>query len=233
MNKSRSSGGKATSKKIPNKTNRLQSKKIPIEKKENVSFPPNEPLTVQPCCSHSSSGSISSQRSRSADIPTSRQTKSKSNIEKTTKIEKSKSNQNSSTIKGKTTQLQKEKKKKTESDDTKRLQLREICFVKYPEGGKKVIAKYKTEKSTASDNNLIVAWDPNNTQAQVFSNQVFPTDGAGTSKQSSFRVHNFRRPVSRNIRGQKILRRLSAGGTDNSSKITKIKKRKPIKPKIV
>lgn len=235
MNKSRSAGGKPAPKKLPNKTNRLQSKKVPIEKKENVSFPPNEPLSAQPCCSHSSSGSIASQRNHSAELSTSRPvTKLKKNAEKSNKTEKEKTAQNSNLVKGKSMQINKEKKiKKAEGDEQKRLQLREICFVKYPEGGKKVIAKYKTEKSSASDNNLIVAWDSTNTKAQVYSNQVFPHDGPGTSRQGSFRIHNFRRTISRSNRSQKILRRLSTGGNDNTSKISKIKKRKPIKSKVV
>lgn len=233
MNKSRSAGGKPTPKKIPIKTNRLQNKKIPVEKKENLSFTPNEPIPVQPCCSHSSAGSIASPKNRSTDLPSNRSTKTKKVIDKTNKGEKSKINPTTNMIKGKSNQLHKDKKtKKTDYDEAKRIQLREICFVKYPEGGKKVIAKYKTEKSCASDNNLIVAWDSANTQPQVFSNQVFPSE-AGPSKQGSFRVHNFRRSISRTNRGQRMLRRLSAGGTDNPSKISKIKKRKIIKNKVV
>lgn len=239
VTKTRSASIKNTPKKLGNKINRLQPKKIPIERKENISFQHHS--ASQPCCSHSSSSSTSSLRARRVEKTIVARQKPKKGTEKSNKMSQ-RNSQSASAVKQKQMASNKEKKtKRPESEtDTKRIQLREICFVKDAEGGKKVIAKYKSAKKEDEtvENNLVVAWNNSSSSPKVFSNRVFasppaltvPTE-AGPSRHGAFRVHNFRRPFPNIKRNQRMLRRLSST-TDSTSKIDKLKKRKKIKGKI-
>lgn len=239
VTKTRSATIKNTPKKLGNKINRLQPKKVPIERKENVSFQHHS--ASQPCCSHSSSSSTSSHRVRRVEKTLVARQKPKKVTEKSNKTNQ-RNSQSSGPAKQKQIVLNKDKKiKRPESEtDSKRIQLREICFVKDAEGGKKVIAKYQSAKKEEEtvENNLVVAWNNNSSSPKVFSNRVFtsppaiavPTE-AGPSRHGAFRVHNFRRPFPNIKRNQRMLRRLSST-TDNTNKIDKLKKRKKIKGKL-
>ncbi|XP_071055332.1 cytosolic carboxypeptidase-like protein 5 [Onthophagus taurus] len=121
-------------------------------------------------------------------------------------------------------------------DEGNRVQLKEICFIKDGEG-KKVIAKYnKTDSSPLIEDNLIVAWNGANSQAQVFSQKsIMPkylTGDPGTSRGPGiFRVHNFTKPnpflkgPKRNKRNMRII--------SEERKMDKVaRKRKKLKSKV-
>ena len=110
------------------------------------------------------------------------------------------------------------------SDQKDRVQLREICFIKDGEG-KKVIAKYKSDSVSKSEENLVVSWDTACTSAQVFSqkqsipNFIAPRAG---KKSSGYRVHTFARGQTKGKRIKRNLRRL--GTEDGASKLDKVSK---------
>ncbi|GJQ82574.1 hypothetical protein Trydic_g13026 [Trypoxylus dichotomus] len=229
-----------------------RSTSVPIDRKENV--------ISQPCCSHTSSAtssiSIGVQRIKPGLRPNktanlrSRAKSLRASIsgEKlAAKVSRkppgtSNSQRTKLDIAPKLSANKEQKIPRKPKEETDRVQLREICFIKDNEGSKKVIAKYnKTDKDEMEDS-LIVSWDPGCSSAQVFAQKApalpnFLTakivDEPGTSKKSAFRVHNFSKHTYTKVkRNKRNLRRL-AGNPDGSGKIEKLKKRKKMKPKVV
>lgn len=255
--KSRSTSAKTTTSNTPKKSAKSsRSTSVPVDRKENViEFVP------QPCCSHTSSVgssiSIGVQRMK----PTLRPSKTSNirnrtkNLKYTTSSEKPNTKSRNPPapigkqkikvdLASKLQVVKDLKQPKRQKDDSERVQLREICFIK-DNDGKKVIAKYnKSDNSQDScEDNLIVSWEAGSSNAQVFSQkspiiQNFFTgkvlSEAGPSKKGAFRVHNFSKTTSfsKTKRNKRSLRRL-AGNTENTGKIDKVKKRKKMKTKVV
>lgn len=121
-------------------------------------------------------------------------------------------------------------KKSQRSQNSERIKLREICFVKGVDG-KRVIAKYKTEDNSdeGMDDSLIVSWDKSN-NAQVFTHKgnAPAVTAQEANRKGTFRVHNFAKTTiaSRNKKIKRPLRRIT---TDISIKVDKLKKRKILK----
>lgn len=112
--------------------------------------------------------------------------------------------------------------------------LQEICYVKDPEGGKKVIAKYKNTENKNYEDNLVVSWDMNSAKPQVFSHKSpksFGRSAASATKNRNFRVHNFAKPfssTSKMVMSKRSLRRLT-NAAESTAKVDKTKKRKKSK----
>lgn len=131
----------------------------------------------------------------------------------------------------------------SQSDSTKQkseehLRLREICFIKNTEGNKTIIAKYKNNKESEEfDDSLVVSWDAPTSKATVFtqktrvaSAQRFVQNKSpsepGTSKQGTFRIHNFtKNPLGKSkLLKKQTLRRLASA--TEMGKIDRKKKKK-------
>ncbi|XP_066248297.1 cytosolic carboxypeptidase-like protein 5 isoform X1 [Euwallacea similis] len=114
------------------------------------------------------------------------------------------------------------------------LHLREICFIKNPEG-KTMIAKYKNKDSEEFDDNLVVSWDAPTSKATVFTHKSKVATSAhfirnkspaepSTSKQGSFRIPNFtKNPLKTKFKKQTLRRLVSA---TELGKIDRKKKKK-------
>lgn len=131
-----------------------------------------------------------------------------------------------------------------QSDSTKQkneehLRLREICFIKNTEGNKTIIAKYKNNKESEEfDDSLVVSWDAPTSKATVFTQKTRVTSAPrfvqnkspsepGTSKQGTFRIHNFTKnhPLGKSkLLKKQTLRRLASA--TELGKIDRKKKKK-------
>ncbi|KRT84843.1 Peptidase [Oryctes borbonicus] len=256
--KSRSTSAKSPLVTVPPKkaAKSSRSTSVPIDRKENmIDFVP------QPCCSHTSSATSSISIGVQRIKPGLRPNKT-ANLRSRAKnlrgnISSDKMGSKASRKPPHTANLQRpkldiapklsinkgQKMAKKTKEETDRVQLREICFIKDNEGSKKVIAKYNKTDNAVMEDSLIVSWDAGCSSAQVFAQKApampnFLTakivDEPGTSKKGAFRVHNFSKHTSftKVKRNKRNLRRL-AGNPDGSGKIEKLKKRKKMKPKVV
>lgn len=239
---------------------KMRSTSVPVERKENI-YESGDCSPSQPTCSkvftvpRSRPKSFISVRSKTRKEGTlklkpnvgNEKSKSITNLKSASSLHclaKQKIKANTSS-KLQTIKEKQSKARSSESDDSGRIKLREICFIKSSEG-KRMIAKYKTKSDRkGSEDNLIVAWD-NGNHPQVYSHKTRGSDvqdlkpfgdDAGPSKNGPFRVHNFAKftpvkPVKsakpNKKRSKRPLRRLTSA-SDSSAKKDKLKKRKILK----
>lgn len=188
---------------------------VPVERKENLVC---HNALSQPSCSKSTSKLVRPIKS-----------KSRKDLLKNKNVTANKLKGRSSTVnESKLAAVEPCQSDSTKQKSEEHLRLREICFIKNTEGNKTIIAKYNKE-SEEFDDSLVVSWDGPTSKATVFTQKTrvnkSPSE-PGTSKQGTFRIHNFtKNPIGKSkLLKKQTLRRLASA--TEMGKIDRKKKKK-------